>query len=297
MSATLPIGFNFRASSGYVTDVAPDINVVTGIAYGSSPGYGWTSTPTLGFDNIDNTRNARLAGRAYCFPANYPEFRIDTGAGSFDIRLALGDLATYAATIAVYDGASGTPLFTVAGTPAAAGEFFDATGIKRTSPADWVTNNASRNVTITSTYMRFVLGDAVGYATLAHFSVAVVAAAAPTNGTPSSSVNGQDVTVTCAITSVPTPTATSGLTGTTTVSPQSMTITGTTPNFTGTYTHVGVATGTYVATVVSTNAGGSDSDASASFDIAGIGGGSGVNPSAGSAPKNQTFAVTIPGGL
>ena len=101
---------------------------------------------------------------------------------------------------------------------------------------------------------------------------------APTNGTPSVSVSGQSVTVTCSITSSVTPTATASLDSTgTDYGPYSMSISGGAPTFSASYTVTAVNPDTYTATVVSTNVGGSDSDNSASFTIRGINGG-GISP-------------------
>jgi hypothetical protein len=57
---------------------------------------------------------------------------------------------------------------------AAAAEFYDATGVKRTSAADWVSNNAASTQTFSTTTLKVVLnpGGAVGNQhPIVHFSI------------------------------------------------------------------------------------------------------------------------------
>lgn len=90
---------------------------------------------------------------------------------------------------------------------------------------------------------------------------------APTNGTISGTTSGDQRTVTVAISSLETPSATCTLNGAATVGPVAMTITGSVPNFTGTAVFSGLANGTYTPSITSGNSGGSDTDTGAAFAI------------------------------
>ena len=95
MASPMPIGFNFRQSGAYVTDISPDVQMGKN-AYAFNPGYGWVDVTSSGSDvaNRNATFNARLAGVFYVQNSQSPanaEFRVDCGAGTFNLRLALGD--------------------------------------------------------------------------------------------------------------------------------------------------------------------------------------------------------------
>jgi|694.fasta_scaffold97578_4 hypothetical protein len=160
-------GINFRASSGYVTDG-------TGETYSLSEAYPTTrSGKTFGFD-VDINANSRdrsngidrrLAGGAqknnsaglFKFYFDLPE-----GAGTYDVRLALGDndnAQTHRCVIR--DGDGGAALATInAGTGTA--EWLDATGVLRTSAANWASNNAAAQLAFTGTQMVLDLGNHAG---------------------------------------------------------------------------------------------------------------------------------------
>lgn len=213
MAVTLPIGFNFRGSSGYVTDVSPD--VFSNGHYDSGVGYGWNDV----FDDIiDNGGgsdrnsgiNARLAGSIHWnngLSEDKADFRVDLpAAGTYDIRGAFGD-ATFNANggicFRIYDDT--TLLFTVDDANFyGGGQWMDATGVLRTSASDWITNNAAKQLTFTSNIMRVTLGGAViaggGDAFLAHLDIAAVGGGNATVPVTGNSATGSVGTTTRTIT-------------------------------------------------------------------------------------------------
>lgn len=159
------VSLNFRATAAYVTDPA-------GSTYCIKDTYPTTrNTWTFGFDSAYqlNSRDrstsvdARLAGIQYVSQGNQRRLEIDgLSSGANLLELAAGD-ASYASqtVIKVYDSdgtlgtiGSGTLLATISAATAAsigAGEFIDATGVIRTSAGDWVTNNATKAITLSGT--------------------------------------------------------------------------------------------------------------------------------------------------
>lgn len=187
MSVTLPFGVDFRATSGYVSDPANTVpEIGTNVDYSSGRGYGWETLLTAGsLSTRDRSAgvDARLAGiHGYSngITNEYGDFRIDLpAAGSVNLRLAIGDASNAQPHnwIKVYDGS--TLLATIVSDVATlAGEFYDATGVKRTSASDWVTNNAARSLTFATTIMRIRVGPGPsggsnsGSSSLAHVDLA-----------------------------------------------------------------------------------------------------------------------------
>jgi len=88
-------GFNFRGTSGYVTDGANETYVLLGDAYPVTRNgvtFGWLSAPSSG--DRDSTIDRRLAGINYTANdgASQRDFQIDLpAAGDYIISLALGD--------------------------------------------------------------------------------------------------------------------------------------------------------------------------------------------------------------
>lgn len=192
MAVTLPIGFDFRRTSGYVTDVSPNVPILgSSDAYSSGVGYGWSVATSLARDDRSTSVDARLAGMNYVannlgLSAN--EFRVDTGPGTFRIRLALGDsidlIGPHQAQF--FDGAGTTPILTVSVGGTTVGQWYDATGVLRTSASDWVTNNAAATVTLTSSYLRMQIGAGSGASSTQYTGISHLAiAAAPVPNAPS----------------------------------------------------------------------------------------------------------------
>src|SRR5262245_50094126 len=134
-------GFNFRSTSGFVTDAADDTYVLTN---GSNQGeqypttrnsvtFGYTSLVTLGDRDRNAGNNAKLAG--IHFPdteANETIFRVDLPAtGNYRVRLAMGDPDNASTGQKVLIRDNGSTLATITG-DAAANSFRDATGTELT---------------------------------------------------------------------------------------------------------------------------------------------------------------------
>lgn len=164
-------GFAFRGSAAFVTDDAPN-TYVQGSETSPNDNYsvtrngitfGWTIDQNVWTQGRD--RNAggdkRFAGCVFSTDVETPAlFRVDLpSAGDWTIRLALGD-PSYARSgqyLSVRD--DNTEFATISGDTAAANRYLDATGVERTSPADWVTNNVALSRTFSSTILRLVFGD------------------------------------------------------------------------------------------------------------------------------------------
>lgn len=147
-------GFNFRATSGYVTD-GPDEVYVAGDVYpttrstsnGNSATFGWLTAPD-GSRDRDSGIDRRLAG--INFANNVVDFQIDLpSSGEHEIVVAAGDtggnndgdyvLLDNATTIASFDEVGGIN-----------GWFADAMGTSHAED-DWPSNQVPRTHTFTST--------------------------------------------------------------------------------------------------------------------------------------------------
>lgn len=140
-----PGGFNFRNTGAYVTDVAPDVYVISGNdggpdtypkTYSNGITAGWETLPS-GVDGRNRTtgQGARLAGLQ--FANGSLVFRVDLpAAGQYAVQGAWGD-QTYATTITaqILDNASAVKTIASAGSTGAGNSFFDATGALVTAAA------------------------------------------------------------------------------------------------------------------------------------------------------------------
>lgn len=157
-----PIGLNYRSTLGYVTDPAGTVFVSNDV-YPTQHRFaqdmilyeGRTGT-WGGSDDCSTSVDPRLAGDSFKSHTltSTATITIDLHAplgGTYSLRMALGSAThTNFPNVEVTDGVGGAVLFTishVAGTVAE--EFYDATDVKRTSAADWVTNNAARTIVTT----------------------------------------------------------------------------------------------------------------------------------------------------
>jgi hypothetical protein len=166
---------NLRSSLAYVTDGAnQSFMTVDGSAflnaYPTAITIGGGSVNCGYEDSILQTRNrstsgdVRLAGGAF-FTQNGSAFgtlRLDLPApGTYNIHLAAGDLYSNANPyIAIYDGS--TLLTTVVDTAAGPGanNFYDATGTKHTSRANWAANQLPYQGTFATSILRIRIGKA-----------------------------------------------------------------------------------------------------------------------------------------
>lgn len=193
------LGINFRATAGYVTNptgtgLAP-LTAGQSSAYPASLTIGSTTITcgvtagTPGERDRDSGVDARLAGvwNDADGGANVRVFRIDVpSSGVYRLRGAWGDAANSATIKAsIVDSNGSTVLATVAaGTSISTGQFIDASGVTRTSAADWVTNNAPIEVTVSGTSLFLNWGDASAQinSAISHFWIQQVVS--PSAATP-----------------------------------------------------------------------------------------------------------------
>lgn len=194
---------NFRATSGYVTDNAAETYCL-GEAYPVTRGgltFGFASSMTSFARDRNAALDRRLAG--VVFKSNSAgattDFKLDlpSGAGTYDVRLALGDATSAQGVKAVIkDGVGGTVLATITGFPQTA-EFTDASGVIRTA-ANWPGANVLASLTFATSQMCISLGGPSGApydgsaTTIAHLSVVAASAdtTAPTLTSPTGTQTG-----------------------------------------------------------------------------------------------------------
>ena len=182
-------GFNFRATSGFVTDGASETYVLEDPYPTTRNGvtFGWV-TITENTRDRDNAVDRRLAG--INFQGNdggaiQRVFRIDLDAmGDYIISLAGGDdAATQTLECSFLDN---TTVFAHPGNATVTGvaEYVDATGVVRTQ-ADWPTQHATIARTFASTIFNVRINDGATISNsscLAHVFVSQVATAGATAG-------------------------------------------------------------------------------------------------------------------
>lgn len=158
-------GFNFRSTSGYVTDGTDETYVLAGDNYpvtrnGVTFGY-TTGMPSANAKDRSTSNDVRLAG-THVVP-NTPAqetIRVDlNSAADYDIRLALGDglyshLYTY---VQLLDNA--TAVLTITDTNGQSGNaFLDATGAEYTAP-NWPGSNTKVTKTFATTTFFMTMGS------------------------------------------------------------------------------------------------------------------------------------------
>lgn len=156
------LSINFRATSGYVTDLGIetyDLGVVYPVTRGGFT-FGWS---------LDNTANARdrnagidrrLAGLNQRANTTNPNesWRLDLPAtGSYTVEAALGDASnTQTEFVVVSDNT--TTKKTISNVDLASGSFLDESGVSRTT-ANWPTLNVAETYSFASTILKFLIGD------------------------------------------------------------------------------------------------------------------------------------------
>lgn len=160
-------GISIRSTSGYVTDPAGSTYIRELDAYPTARGgrnIGWDAGQYL--DNSldrDDTIDPRLAGAGYRANGGSPRglLRVDLpdGPGTYPIGLALGDALTAQGPyfVEIWDDMTPVALVSVAATTGAA-KWRDATGVELNATT-WPTTNATINVTVASSILRFAIGD------------------------------------------------------------------------------------------------------------------------------------------
>lgn len=181
VSASFNAAINFRATGGFVTDGAGQTFNIG--ATGSDDVYpttrsgltfGWATNADVDARDRSAAVDARFAGMAFNAAMSYVSFRVDLPApGSYTIRGAFGDNSTGQGfmTFQFLDNATPFGTQTSLATGGAA-NFLDATGVNRTSIADWIANNAAVVQTFASSTF-FLQGKAVtGHLfTVAHLNI------------------------------------------------------------------------------------------------------------------------------
>ncbi len=162
-SSAWAIGFDFRASSNYVTDPPGDTYVLPSTAYPNmfnGVNFGWTNVNLLQGRDRNNEIDPRLAGMNFANNGSPATFYVDLPAsGTYMVNLAMGDAGYPACSvqcgIQLLDGS--TVVATVAGGPEGEGYFYDAQG-NNWSAANWPAKNVSLEVAISGSRLTMVLG-------------------------------------------------------------------------------------------------------------------------------------------
>jgi hypothetical protein len=194
-SWTTSKGFNFRNTSGYVTDNGNQVGVITTTTYptvGSIGGqivtYGWESVSTdMGRDRIATAPYVpRLSGLAQIGNGDAlteAVFRVDLpSTGLYAITIGAGDYSFgNRAYFQIRDTSSA--LFSVGDTAVAQQYYADACGTVHTSAANWVANNVPRTANFSTTIFRFAnLRPSTTSSVIAHISIMPAAARFYANG-------------------------------------------------------------------------------------------------------------------
>lgn len=176
MPVSLPYGRNLRNTLAFVTDNAPYTFANETNSFGSGPD-GWVTAPSDS-RNRNAANDPRLAGTLFDTGGIKRDWKVvlPSSGLTIPIRFAIGDdsYAHAGHQVEILDNNSGSPisLFTVtfAGT-LAAGHYVDANGTEHTSAANWVSNNTSRSVVMTTDTILFRLGDGTHVSYLAHLAI------------------------------------------------------------------------------------------------------------------------------
>ena len=167
-------GFNFRQTSGYVTDGANSTYVLSADTYPTTRNgvtFGWDVSPT-GDRDRDSALDARLAGIA--FGSGVGTFRVDLpSGGTFNISMAVGDATAIQEgnEVIVKDGTS--PVITIGPHDTGSAEFYDALDVAYTA-ANWPANNDPSSEAFSSSILRLTLEPATTNSAIAHLFVSQV---------------------------------------------------------------------------------------------------------------------------
>jgi hypothetical protein len=126
--------------------------------------------------NRDSGVNAKLAGINFTNDGLTRNLRIDLS-GSLKVRLGIGDAAVGQSNAGVDVRDSAGSKFSHSGLTVGPSAIYDATGVSRSSAADWVSNNAQSAAFTFADYVRVRLDGAGTASVLAHVEVEEQAAA------------------------------------------------------------------------------------------------------------------------
>lgn len=167
------VGFNFRSTSGYVSDAANEVYVLAesypttrSNANGNSATFGWESGGLA--LNRSASVDRRLAGVNYAGSGTSGVFRVDLPAtGDTDIYFAGGD--TGGSNVSAWDFEDTTTAFQSLNKAASSDNYIDASGVVRTE-ASWPADNAVLTRTFSTTIFR-LRDQAAGNNVFAHLRV------------------------------------------------------------------------------------------------------------------------------
>lgn len=159
-------GFNFRFTSGYVTDGPNEAYVLTATAYpttrivgGETVTFGWTLAPGSSLD-VDSTVDRRLAG--YGEYSQSRNFRVEIPfAGLYDFRLAVGLCNSSGQNqppwqeVKIRDGDAQTERFSIGPHSVNGGSFYDAADQLLTT-AEWPSRNLPARIIVSGGYVDVV---------------------------------------------------------------------------------------------------------------------------------------------
>ncbi len=153
-------GFNFRATSGFVTDNAGETYSL-GVTYPETRNgitFGWDTDITGQARDRNSGVDRRFAGLNQQANSGVTVvFRIDLPAtGNYDVSFALGDVSG-GQYIDAEVGDNGSYVTIADQVGVLADNYVDATGVTRTSNADWISNQVARNQTFASTILQLRL--------------------------------------------------------------------------------------------------------------------------------------------
>jgi uncharacterized membrane protein len=162
-SSAWALGFDFRATSNFVTDPPGDTYVLASTAYPTTfdgTTFGWTNLGLVQSRDRSLTVDPRLAGINLIANGAPATFAVDLPSpGTYNVSLALGDAGYQECwvecQIQFFDGT--TLLATVTGGPTNLGYFYDAKG-NNWSAAAWPSSNLIQQVTMTGTHLTVVVG-------------------------------------------------------------------------------------------------------------------------------------------
>lgn len=198
MAWTSKKGFNFRSTVAFVTDGTNEIPIThtagnIGPAYPSSKtvdgdtfNIGWSSAGSDGARDRTNTSPPRLAG--VHFKSNngtQNTFRVNLpSAGVYAITLAIGDSnAIVTPYWQIVDDSSVLESVDKTVSPTTPDQYYDATGVLRTSAATWVSGNVEKEYTFASTVFNIRIGTTgagAGNTHIAHLGIRQVSAGGDT---------------------------------------------------------------------------------------------------------------------
>lgn len=172
-------GFNFRQTSGFVTDgtnESPALGELYPHSFGNGATAGWTNNGggTLTGRDRSSSVDRRLAGIVTIGSGATSTFQVDLPAsGSYSIRLAMGDESFSAPTTKVVIKDGTTVLATIGSHNVAADQFYDTTDTAY-SGANWPGSNTANTYSFAGSTLNVDLVGGASGAVIAHLFVSQV---------------------------------------------------------------------------------------------------------------------------